>query len=109
MFLGKPVVATAYSANMDFMTKDNSCLVPYQLTDVPNGAYPFSQGQRWAEPDIDGAVAHMVKLISDRNYAREIGANASRHVRVSFSHRAVGLRYLRRIREIIPGREMPLR
>src|SRR5207302_10340562 len=58
MFLGKPVVATAYSANMDFMNEHNSCLVRYQLRSVPDGAYPFAKGQVWAEPDIDHAVEH---------------------------------------------------
>ena len=27
MLLGKPVIATAYSSNLDFMTRDNSLLV----------------------------------------------------------------------------------
>ena len=28
MYFGKPVIATAYSGNLDFMTPDNSFLVP---------------------------------------------------------------------------------
>src|SRR5437899_9005986 len=44
MFLGKPAVATAYSANLDFMNESNSCLVGYELCAVPNGAYPFGAG-----------------------------------------------------------------
>jgi glycosyltransferase involved in cell wall biosynthesis len=100
MFLGKPVVATAYSANMDFMTENNSCLVRYDLRPVPDGAYPFNEGQVWADPDIDQAVDHMLKLVSDRDYARSIGKEASRHVRVNFSYRAAGLRYSDRISEI---------
>lgn len=94
MFLGKPVIATGYSANMDFMTEANSCLVRYKLCNVPNGAYPFSEGQVWAEPDVDHAVDHMIKLLSDRDYGRQIGEKASRDVRVNFSYRAIGLRYL---------------
>jgi glycosyltransferase involved in cell wall biosynthesis len=104
MFLGKPVIATAYSANMDFMTERNSCLVRYQLRPVPDGAYPFGEGQVWADPDIDHAVDHMVKLVSDRDYARCIGNEASRHVRIHFSYRACGLRYSDRISEIATNR-----
>ena len=100
MFLGKPVVATAYSANLDFMNESNSCLVRYQLRPVPEGAYPFGEGQVWADPDIDHAVEHMLKLVSDRDYARALGKEASRHIRVNFSDRATGLRYIDRIREI---------
>ena len=101
MFLGKPVVATAYSANMDFMTDKNSCLVRYDLCQVPDGAYPFSEGQMWAEPDIGHAVDHMLKLVSERDYARELGERASRDIRANFSYRATGLRYLNRIGEIM--------
>jgi len=100
MFLGKPVVATAYSANLDFMNESNSCLVRYELRPVPPGAYPFGEGQVWADPDIDHAVEHMLKLVSDRDYARALGKEASRHIRVNFSYRATGLRYIDRIREI---------
>ena len=36
MFLGKPVIATGWSGNLDFMTHENSYLVDYEL--VPVGA-----------------------------------------------------------------------
>jgi glycosyltransferase involved in cell wall biosynthesis len=101
MFLKKPVVATGYSGNLDFMTEENSCLVRYDLCRVPDGAYPFSEGQVWAEPDIAHAVDHMLKLVSDRDYARKVGENASRDIRVNFSWRAAGLRYVRRLAEIV--------
>ena len=32
MAVGKPVIATAYSGNVDFMNRDNSLLVDYELT-----------------------------------------------------------------------------
>jgi glycosyltransferase involved in cell wall biosynthesis len=100
MFLRKPVVATGYSGNVDFMTEENSCLVRHELCEVPKGAYPFAEGQVWAEPDVAHAADHMLRLVSDRNYARELGKNASRDIRVNFSYRAIGLRYLNRIREL---------
>jgi glycosyltransferase involved in cell wall biosynthesis len=100
MFLGKPAIATAYSANMDFMNEGNSCLVRYDLCAVPDGAYPFSKDQVWADPDIDQAVEHMLNLVSDRDHGRAIGSEASRHIRTNFSYRAAGLRYADRIREI---------
>src|SRR6516225_1869756 len=100
MFLGKPVVATGYSGNQDYMREDNSCLVRYKLCNVPDGAYPFSEGQVWAEPDVPHAVDQMARLVSDRDHARQIGDKASRHIRVNFSHRAIGLRYLDRVRRV---------
>jgi glycosyltransferase involved in cell wall biosynthesis len=100
MFLAKPVIATAYSANMDFMNESNSCLVRYDLCPVPDGAYPFNEGQVWANGDVDHAVEHMLRLVSDHDFARRIGDEASRHVRIHFSYRATGLRYTDRLNEI---------
>jgi glycosyltransferase involved in cell wall biosynthesis len=40
MLLGKPVIATGYSGNMDFMRPDNSCLIDYSLVDVKVAEYP---------------------------------------------------------------------
>ena len=34
MSLGKPVVATGYSANTEFMSEENGYLVPYRLVPV---------------------------------------------------------------------------
>jgi glycosyltransferase involved in cell wall biosynthesis len=100
MFLGKPAVATGYSANTDFMNSTNSCLVRYDLCPVPDGAYPFSEDQVWANPDVDHAVEHMLSLVCDRDRARCVGDEASRQIRISFSYRAAGLRYSDRIKEI---------
>ena len=50
MILGKPVIATAYSGNLDFMTEQNSFLVPYSWAEVPRGAGPYPAGARWASP-----------------------------------------------------------
>jgi glycosyltransferase involved in cell wall biosynthesis len=100
MFLGKPVVATAYSGNMEFMREDCACLVGYSLVEVSQGAYPFGEGQKWAEPNMDEAVDYMIRLSSDREYARRIGDAASRYIRTNFSYRATGLRYMDRINAI---------
>lgn len=103
MLMGKPVIATAYSGNVDFMTADNSLLVPYELVPVAEGAYPFGAGQSWAEPDVDRAVEHMLRLLDHPNDGLQIGKRASRHMRVAFGHRAAGLRYAERIRQITDG------
>jgi glycosyltransferase involved in cell wall biosynthesis len=100
MFLSKPVIATAYSGNLDFMTSDNSLLVDYRLRPVPPGAYPFAEGQQWAEPDLEAAVAHMIALVDDPAAGRALGARARRSIRRDFSSLAAGLRYVDRLRDI---------
>ena len=34
MYFGKPVIATAYSGNLDFMTEENSYLVPHTMAEI---------------------------------------------------------------------------
>jgi glycosyltransferase involved in cell wall biosynthesis len=101
MFLGKPVIATAYGGNLDFMSETNSCLVHYSLIALKEGQYPYPKGQVWAEPDVDHAVSYMLRLLDDRDYGRTLGEIASRHIRTHFSYRAIGLRYKNRLEEIL--------
>jgi glycosyltransferase involved in cell wall biosynthesis len=101
MFLGKPVIATAYSGNMDFTTKDNACLVDYKLIPVQEGQYVFAQGQVWADPDLEQAAKWMEKLSGDRELCRRIGQSAGRQIRVNFSYRATGMRYRQRLEQIV--------
>jgi glycosyltransferase involved in cell wall biosynthesis len=99
MYLGKPVIATGYSGNLDFMTKDNSCLVDYELIPVKKGQYPFAEGQVWADPDVEQAY-FMRKLLDDRDYGRVLGLRASQSIRKYFSYLALGLRYQGRLIDV---------
>lgn len=101
MYLGKPVIGTAYSGNMDFMTAENSCLVDYELIPVQAGHYIFAEGQVWAEPNVEQAVDFMGRLVQDRDFGRRLGASASRHMRTHFSHLTMGLRYQARVQELL--------
>ena len=97
MYLGLPVIGTAWSGNMDFMTRENSLPVDYRLVPVPPDAYPHAENQRWADPDLDAATAQMIRLVDDPAAGRTLGRLASRHMRTSFSYRASGLRYRQRL------------
>ena len=59
MALGKPVIATAYSGNLDFMDRDTAYLVPWMPGVVPAGCDPYPEGARWAEPDLAAAATLM--------------------------------------------------
>lgn len=85
MRLGKPVIATAWSGNMDFMNEQDSCLVNYQLRPVRKNEYPFWHEQSWAEPDVEHASIYMRRLVDDPAYAARIGACAAMQVRDSLS------------------------
>ncbi len=62
MALGKPVIATGYSGNLDFMSADTAYLVPWTPGQVPAGCYPYPQGATWADPDL-GVAADMMRYV----------------------------------------------
>jgi len=85
MALGKPVIATRWSGNLEFMDDGNSCLVDYTLVPVKEGEYPDSAGASWAEVDLDAAAAAMRRLADAPDLAREIGRKGQCDVRSRLS------------------------
>lgn len=80
MALGKPVIATAYSGNLDFMTRTNSYLVPYDMVPVGDGSEPYPASAVWAEPDVEAAADLMRRIIEDPEEARALGLRARSEV-----------------------------
>lgn len=81
MSLGVPVVATAWSGNMDFCTPDNSCLVPFDMVPVKASTQPaYGKGmagaQSWAEPRLDDAAAWLRRLADEPALRSSIGKAA---------------------------------
>src|SRR6201999_2219737 len=70
MYFGKPVIATAYSGNLDFMTQENSFLVPAPSGRIGPDAAPYEAVGYWAEPDLDHA-AKLMRSVVDDDEARE--------------------------------------
>lgn len=85
MSLGKPVVATGYSGNMDFMNIENSIPVPFEKVSVGEDAYPYLPNSKWAEPDIEFASKELRRLFSDKDLRSRIGSKAKNHVEVNFT------------------------
>lgn len=66
MLCERPVIATAWSGNMDFMDDSAAALVQCALIDVADPQRLYRQsGARWAAPDHDDAVAHLRTLAAD--------------------------------------------
>lgn len=100
MLLGKPVIATAYSGNMDFTLPDNSFLVDYRLIPVERGQYVFGEGQVWAEPDIDHAAWHMRTVFDDSGRAGEVARRGQEHIRAHLSATRTGALMAARLAEL---------
>lgn len=97
MSLGHPVIATAYSGNMDYMAPEVSFGVDYQLVPVREGEYPHHENQVWAEPDYEQAAGYMVDLVDAPAKGRALGALARQHMQSRFAYRPIGLNYLNRL------------
>ena len=76
MALAKPVIATGYSGNLDFMNEGNSYLVPFQLEPIPPGCDPYPAGARWAAPDVAEAARLMRYVYEHGDEARKVGLRA---------------------------------
>ena len=73
MSLGTPVIATAYSGNMDFTNDSNSWLIDYSLTSLPQRAGPYPAGTVWAQPSLEALVETMRDIAGDRARVVEKG------------------------------------
>jgi glycosyltransferase involved in cell wall biosynthesis len=71
MAAGRPVVATGYSGNMDFMDERSAFLVPYELVPVGADNDPYPADAMWAQPDLDAAAAAMRLVFDDPGEATE--------------------------------------
>ena len=102
MALGKPVIATGYSGNMDFMTPSNSFPVGYDLVELDQDYGPYPRGSVWADPDVENASQLMRLIYDDPRHAQQIGERAARDIWQYLSPEAVGARMARRL-ELVAG------
>jgi glycosyltransferase involved in cell wall biosynthesis len=110
MYLGKPVVATNWSGNADFMNEGNSCPVRYALRPIEAGEGPYRAGQSWAEPDVAHAAAYLQRLVSDAAYREALGRAAQAAVRAALAPAVIGRGYRARLAELGlhgPGADTP--
>lgn len=102
MACGKPVIATAYSGNMDFMDEGNSLPVPYTMVPVSRVMCErvplFRPDMRWAEIDSEALVRAMARAAEGR-LPPDLPARAADITR-RFSPEAVG----RIMRELLERR-----
>lgn len=89
MYLGKPVIATGYSANLDFMNAANSYLVRHDMCKITEadhvlqtGFEPhYAVGYEWAQPDLDHAASLLRHVYEHMDEARQKGLQAAQDIR----------------------------
>jgi glycosyltransferase involved in cell wall biosynthesis len=97
MLMGKPVVATNWSGNIDFLDASSGCPVEFTLRPLENGEYPYAEGQVWAEPDVRSAAQWLRWLAADWARASALGRAGRERIVEQYGVAAVGARYAERL------------
>jgi glycosyltransferase involved in cell wall biosynthesis len=88
MAAGTPTIATNYSGNLDYMTDENSWLIPASITPVGPGAIPYAPTSRWADPDLSAASRAMRDVVQNYDEARRRAKLGQRDLEANHSYDA---------------------
>jgi predicted O-linked N-acetylglucosamine transferase (SPINDLY family)/GT2 family glycosyltransferase/glycosyltransferase involved in cell wall biosynthesis len=100
MFYGKPVIATGYSSNTEFMNVGNSFLVKYKLVPLAADCGPYKKGNIWAQPDTEHAADLMRHVFNNYREAQQVGAIAAEEIKSLLNPQSVGNRIKKRLEYI---------
>jgi glycosyltransferase involved in cell wall biosynthesis len=101
MAYGKPVIATNWSGNIDFMDEDTAVPVAFTLKQLDRQHGPYAAGTIWAEPDISDATRLMRKVYASPVWRKEIGETAARRISEMLSNDTIGTLIKLRLERII--------
>jgi glycosyltransferase involved in cell wall biosynthesis len=104
MAIGKPVIATRYSGNIDFMNDENSYLVDYTITRVGPDCEIYPPEGEWAEPSIEHAAQLMRQVYGEPEQAAERGARGAEDIARTLSAATTGTAMRRRLEQLESGR-----
>lgn len=99
--MGKPVITTGFSGNLEFTKPDNSYLVGYSPTKV-SGMWMdyYNSNMIWAEPNIDECSKIMKHVFKNKAQAIQKGLQAKYYCQSKFSWEVMGLRIKERLAQI---------
>ena len=100
MYLGKPVIATGYSGNLEYMRPENSYLVDYRLQRIGSRNFPYPADGEWANPDTDHAARLMREVVEDPLAAARRGRQAAADLRAGYSPGVAGESMERRLDDV---------
>jgi glycosyltransferase involved in cell wall biosynthesis len=89
MGLGKPVIATGWSGNTDFMDVSNAFPVDYRLVTLQENVGPYHAGEVWAEPSVEHAAELMRAVVDHPGDARARGEAAREAIRRDYSEERI--------------------
>lgn len=100
MYLGKPVISTAYSANTEFMNINNCFPVKYNLIKTNNLYYGSSDRDVWADADVNHASEQMLTVYNNKSLTEKIAKRGQEDVKSLLSPKNIGKKIDQRLRII---------
>lgn len=100
MYLGTAVIATNWSAPVEFMDENSACLVDYKMMTLKEDIGPYQKGNRWADADIIQAAEYMKKLSCDKKYYMDKVLQGKVYIREKLSVEKMAARMAERLKEI---------
>lgn len=94
--MGKPLITTGYSGNVDFCAKPPTLSIGYKEKALQANEYFFGEGQHWADPDLNEAAVAMRRCANEPQYREQQNYEVEQ-----FSPEYCGQRFKTRLTEII--------
>jgi len=98
--MAKPVIATNYSGNTEFLTHETGYPVPFYLRRILPDEYVHTEGQVWAEPSERACAADMKHVFKNRDDALLRGLAGKRFIEARFGPENVGRLISERLQDI---------
>ena len=99
--MGLPTIATNWSGNTEFMSRENSYLIDINgLSTIEKMQIASYVGHRWAEPSVKHLRRLMRGVVKHPEEAQKKGRAGRRHIARHYSIRAVSEIVLDRLREV---------
>jgi glycosyltransferase involved in cell wall biosynthesis len=100
MAIGKPVIATGYSGNVDFMNASNSLLVDYAIGRVGPECEIYPPEGEWADPSAEHGAELMRRVVESPRESQALAARARADIARQLSLAATGAAMRRRLEQL---------
>jgi GT2 family glycosyltransferase/glycosyltransferase involved in cell wall biosynthesis len=107
MSLGKPVIATAYSGNLEFFDEAVGYPIKYRLVEIEQQVGPYMPHAVWAEPDQSSLIEQFRLVYEDQPQAWARGRAGAARMLADFSPARIGQDIRRRLHEIGLAADLP--
>ncbi|MBB6332004.1 glycosyltransferase involved in cell wall biosynthesis [Chryseobacterium sediminis] len=101
MYFGKPVIATGYSGNLQFMNAENSFLVNAEKVSYGSDDLNYDSNTIWSEPSLEEASIYLKKIYEGGDDVKAASDNARKTITSDFSLEGVGKLIRERSEELI--------